>query len=79
MEETIDFYSNDLQIDLQVEATLVSYGEYLEKPDYLDVLSDPKYRIESIQDYEGIPHKLSDEETRRVHEILNNIYWSRIN
>jgi hypothetical protein len=77
-EYDVDFYSNDLQKDLTVEAKLISYGEWATGLDYFDILEEPVFRVNSVADYEGVEVGITTEEEARVQEILNNMYWNGI-
>ena len=72
----IDFYSNDHQKDLSVEAELISYGSVLTELEGDIILEDPEFEITVVLDDEDVAYELSKEETRRVVEILNNLYWN---
>lgn len=72
----IDFYSNDHQKDLSVEAELISYGSVLTELEGDIILEDPEFKILAVLDDEDVAYELSDEEKRRVVEILNNLYWN---
>lgn len=77
-EYDVDFYSNDLQKDLMVQAKLVGYGEWATGADYFDILEEPVFRIDLVTDYDGVEVDITTEEVTRVQEILNNIYWNGI-
>lgn len=72
----VDFYSNDHQKDLSIEAELVSYGFAVTSDGFDEIIEDPKFKILLVEDYEGETYTLSDEETYRTMEILNNLYWN---
>lgn len=72
----VDFYSNDWKKDLSIEATLTDYGFVNEKFGELVIQEEPEFRIETVVDSEDLPYELSEEEKRRVLEILNNVYWN---
>lgn len=78
-EYDVDFYSNDLQKDLTVQAKLISYGEWATGLDYFDILEEPVFRINLVTDYDGVEVDITPEEVTRVQEILNNVYWDGIN
>lgn len=75
-EITIDFYSNDHQKDLTVEADIISYGEGKLEGNYFVVTQDPEFAILAVYDDEDVSHNLSPEESDRVDEILDNVYWN---
>lgn len=72
----VDFYSNDHQIDLSIEATLVDYGFVVTKFGYDEIGEDPEFRIEQVMDSEDNIYELSKEEKALVIQILNNVYWN---
>lgn len=72
----VDFYSNDWQKDLSIEATLVEYGLAVFEAGQEYIEEDPEFRIETVVDSEDLPYELSEEEKRRVLEILTNVYWN---
>lgn len=76
MEYDIDFYSNDHQVDLMITAELVDYGTYKRGVNYFEIIEDPEYKITRVADSEDNLKDLSEEEVRRVLEILCNVYWS---
>lgn len=72
----VDFYSNDHQKDLSVEAELVSYGLVETKLRGDFIMEDPEFDIKVACDSEDNIYELTEEEQRRVTEILNNLYWN---
>jgi hypothetical protein len=72
----VDFYSNDYQIDLSIEATLVDYGVVVTFDGFDEIKEDPEFRIEQIMDSEDNTYDLSEEEEAAVIQILNNVYWN---
>lgn len=76
----VDFYSNDHQMDVMVQAKLTGEGKFKDYPSegYYEILEEPSFNIEAVFNDESTEVDLSKEETRRVEEVLRNMYWNGI-
>lgn len=72
----IDFYSNDWRRDLMIEADLFTEGQHELVDGVHEIDEDPTFVVTSVTDSEDLPFELSEEELRRVTEILCNVYWN---